>query len=169
MMEWVRRHRGLVAMGAGVVAAMIVFVLVWFQPQKLFIDTAVDEELPAERPGAAEQPAPTTTVREGSFETIDKDTSGRVAVVDVDGERILRFEDFRTSNGPDLVVYLSSSYPRDSGDTSVAEDFVDLGQLKGNVGAQNYEIPPGADLDRYSSVIVWCRRFNVTFGAARLA
>ncbi|HYN31091.1 MAG TPA: DM13 domain-containing protein, partial [Ilumatobacteraceae bacterium] len=47
-------------------------------------------------------------------------------------------------------------------------DFVDLGDLKGNVGPQNYEIPPDVDLDRYSTVVVWCVRFGVAFGSADL-
>ena len=48
-------------------------------------------------------------------------------------------------------------------------DWIDLGDLKGNVGAQNYEIPPSVDLDRYSTVLVWCVRFSVAFGSAGLA
>ena len=47
-------------------------------------------------------------------------------------------------------------------------DFIDLGDLKGNIGAQNYVIPDGIDLDRYSTVSVWCVRFRVVFGTAEL-
>ncbi|MCO4835109.1 MAG: DM13 domain-containing protein, partial [Acidimicrobiaceae bacterium] len=47
--------------------------------------------------------------------------------------------------------------------------FIDLGDLKGNIGSQNYEIPVGIDLDRYSTVVIWCVRFGVAFGAAELS
>jgi hypothetical protein len=86
------------------------------------------------------------------------------------GRRFLRFEGFETSNGPDLVVYLSAKEPAGPDDWhGYDQDFVDLGALKGNVGSQNYEIPEGTDLDRYSTAVVWCRRFTVGFAAAPLA
>ena len=44
--------------------------------------------------------------------------------------------------------------------------FVDLGRLKGNIGAQNYAIPASVDLGAYRSVVVWCKRFGVPFAAA---
>ena len=44
-----------------------------------------------------------------------------------------------------------------------------LGRLKGNQGDQNYEVPAGVDLDGFSSVVVWCDRFNSAFGAAALS
>ncbi len=83
------------------------------------------------------------------------------------GRRVLRFEDFETSNGPDLDVYLSSA-PVDAPPRDFDDDFVSLGDLKGNVGNQNYEIPESVDLDRYSTVVIWCVRFDVVFGVADL-
>ena len=47
-------------------------------------------------------------------------------------------------------------------------DFVDLGDLKGNIGDQNYELPADLDLDRYDFVDIWCVRFGVSFGSASL-
>jgi hypothetical protein len=46
---------------------------------------------------------------------------------------------------------------------------LNLGQLKGNQGSQNYRVPENADLGQYRSVTIWCDRFNVSFGAATLA
>ncbi|MYJ37036.1 MAG: DM13 domain-containing protein, partial [Acidimicrobiaceae bacterium] len=86
---------------------------------------------------------------------------------DGSGQRFLRFEDFRTDNGPDLNVYLSAA-PTDAPAGQFDDDFVDLGDLKGNVGSQNYEIPAGLDLDHYSTVAIWCVRFGVVFGVAEL-
>ena len=65
-------------------------------------------------------------------------------------------------DGPDLVVYLTKQ-PADA--QAVGDDYLDLGVLKGNVGNQNYEVPAGVDLSEYDSVVIWCRRFAVSFGA----
>lgn len=78
------------------------------------------------------------------------------------GQRFLRFENFETSNGPDLNVYLVNS---STGDVS---DYIDLGDLKGNIGEQNYEIPEGVDLSVYDTVWIWCVRFSSGFGSAEL-
>ena len=77
-----------------------------------------------------------------------------------DGTNILRLENLKATNGPDLYVYLS----RDK----TASDFVSLGRLKGNMGNQNYEIPNGTNLTKYNNVLIWCRAFSVLFGSAQL-
>ncbi|MCB1018203.1 MAG: DM13 domain-containing protein, partial [Acidimicrobiales bacterium] len=73
-----------------------------------------------------------------------------------------------TDNGPDLNVYLSTA-PADADEGAFDDDFVDLGDLQGNIGDQNYEVPADVDLDRYQTVVIWCVRFGVAFGAATLA
>lgn len=91
---------------------------------------------------------------------------GTAKVLDLkDGmsERVLRFEEFRSTNGPDLYVYLSKDA------RSIDGGYIDLGRLKGNVGNQNYEIPHEADLHEYSYVLIWCKQFSVLFGYANLA
>lgn len=109
------------------------------------------------------------TLVEGEFMSRSHPTEGRVLVLnDGSEQRFLRFENFRTDNGPDLNVWLSSA-PPDAPVRDFLNDWIDLGDLKGNVGAQNYEIPPSVDLERYSTVLVWCVRFSVAFGAAGLA
>ena len=78
-----------------------------------------------------------------------------------DGSNVLRLEDFRSTNGPDLYVYLSVD--------SRASEFHNLGTLKANQGNQNYAIPEGADLSEYNKVLVWCKAFGVLFGSAETA
>ena len=46
--------------------------------------------------------------------------------------------------------------------------YVDLGALKGNQGSANYEIAPDVDLARYTTAVIWCRRFTVGFAVAPL-
>ena len=105
----------------------------------------------------------------GSFISRSHPSSGTAAVLTDGTQTFLRFDDdFATDNGPDLNVYLSAAGPNDSvGD--LASDFIDLGDMKGNIGAQNYEVPAGTDLGRYRTVVIWCVRFSVAFGAAELA
>ncbi len=120
-----------------------------------------------ERP-MPEEPQIVTLVS-GEFISRSHETSGRALVLnDGSEQRFLRFEDFRTDNGPDVNVWLSSA-PPDAPARDFLDDWVDLGDIKGNVGAQNYEIPPSVDLDHYSTVVIWCVRFSVAFGAAGLA
>jgi hypothetical protein len=45
---------------------------------------------------------------------------------------------------------------------------ISLGKLKGNKGSQNYAVPADVDPSRFTSVSIWCNRFDVSFGAAEL-
>lgn len=46
--------------------------------------------------------------------------------------------------------------------------FVDLGELQGNLGDQNYLVPADVEPLAYASVVIWCERFDSAFGAADL-
>ncbi len=78
-----------------------------------------------------------------------------------DTSNVLRLENFKSTNGPDLYVYLSTD--------ENASDFVNLGTLKANSGNQNYEIPDDTDLSKYNKVLIWCKAFGVLFGSAELS
>jgi Electron transfer DM13 len=176
----IRRHPARTVAVLAVAVAVAVAGFLWFRPDRLFTSREVNEPLP----GAAAQPAPgeedpvvegadpagPTTIAESEFLSLEHETRGRALVVETAmGKRFLRFEDFETSDGPDLLVYLSAKEPAGSDDWyGYDRDFVDLGELKGNVGDQNYQIPAGVDLGRYSTAVVWCRRFEVGFAAAVL-
>ncbi|MCV0431487.1 DM13 domain-containing protein, partial [Nitrosopumilus sp.] len=78
-----------------------------------------------------------------------------------DESNILRLENFESTNGPDLYVYLATD--------DKASDFVNLGKLKANNGNQNYDIPEGTNLQKYNKVLIWCKTFSVLFGSAELS
>lgn len=133
----------------------------WFRPDRAFVDHRVAEPAPAES---------SAIVLEGRFESRAHESRGRVQVLDLGpGGRVLRFDDFETLNGPDLQVYLLGSAAASGRDDLDRLGYVALGALKGNVGSQNYRIPDGVDLSRYSAVSVWCRRFGVNFATATLS
>jgi hypothetical protein len=186
-----RKHARKLIAAAVILLALGIFVVVWFQPQKLVIDDRVDEEIPisdieetddaqardgsnagsasndsGESDGAADTGP--VTLRAGRFASLEHDTSGHAKILRLgDGRTFLRFENLTTSNGPDLRVYLSEVRASDDW-YAYGERFVDLGSLKGNLGSQNYVIPADVDLSRYKSAVIWCRRFAVGFGVAPL-
>ncbi len=214
-----RRRPWLTALAAIALSGLLVVVLVWFQPQALFIDDVVDEAFPAAapidpapgeeptepeaaadeptdtEPEAAEEPTETEAAEEPTEtaeEPTETETETEVAYEPValaagsftsrnrytvtgdattyrleDSSRVLRLEELMSSNGPDLYVYLTAADSADS-DADLDADWVDLGRLTGNIGNQNYAIPDDVDLDRYDTVVLWCRRFSVSFGAADL-
>jgi Electron transfer DM13 len=173
-----RRHPGRTA--AVVVALLVLAVagFLWFRPDRLVTDDPVSEAVPGAEmggmgAGGADPAGPSgpQVLAEGRFISLEHSTRGRAVILETaDGRRFLRFEGFETSNGPDLLVYLSAKEPSGPGDWyGYDRDFVDLGPLKGNVGSQNYELPRNVDLDRYSTAVVWCRRFTVGFAAAPLS
>lgn len=136
---------------------------------KVMDDLDVDQEVSSD---ASEPDMPEIIqVVEGMF--IDRIHPGEgTAVVLTDGtdQRFLRFEDdFDVDNGPDLNVYLVAGVPADGDAGLFDDDFIDLGDLKGNIGSQNYELPIDVDLDVYNTVVIWCVRFGVAFNAADLA
>ncbi|WP_284574426.1 DM13 domain-containing protein [Streptomyces sp. 2P-4] len=182
-----RGRRGLLGIGALVVTAVLGVGLYLFQPWKLWQDETVQESLPAAAPAPASpdtvpsapasgSPSPAAvpqTLTQGSFISHEHDTKGTAKVVRLaDGSHVLRLEGLDTSNGPDLRVWLTDAPVKEGvAGWRVFDDgkYVSLGKLKGNKGDQNYAIPADVNLADYSSVAIWCDRFDVSFGAAELA
>ena len=105
----------------------------------------------------------------GEFGRIDAihAASGTAAIYKLpDGQHVLRLEDFKSTNGPELHVLLTTGTEEKTfGDLG---EYWDLGELKGNVGNQNYEIPAEIDLSLIKSVVIYCKPFKVVFSVANL-
>lgn len=119
-------------------------------------------------PEPAEPSQPEVLAR-GEWISLEHDTTGSVALVDDDGDLRVVLTDLATSNGPDLHVILSPKagvagdwYGYDDGATY-------LGGLKGNRGTQVYDVSDDLDPAEVASIVIWCERFSVGFGAANLA
>ncbi|MBC9726255.1 DM13 domain-containing protein [Streptomyces sp. TRM68367] len=124
-------------------------------------------------PEAPAAPAGPVTLSGGELISHEHATSGTVKLVRLeDGTHVVRLENLDTSNGPDLRVWLTDA-PVMEGRAGwhVFDDgkYVSLGKLKGNKGSQNYALPTDVDPAGYTSVSIWCDRFDVSFGAAELA
>jgi hypothetical protein len=82
-------------------------------------DTTTNEDMPA-------QPI---TLLQGSFIRVDAvhAAEGTATIYEVDGQRVLRLENFRSTNGPDLHVFLSKIVPTQTFE-GLGEDAIELGR-----------------------------------------
>ena len=145
---------------------VIALFVAWyaFRPERLVVNQRVHEELPTKQGGAPDQ-----TLASGSFHSILHPTSGTATIYKAgDGSRVLRLTDFKTSNGPDVHVYMVAADDANDSTTVEHAGFIDLGSIKGNEGDQNYAVGPDVDLSKYRAVSIWCKRFSVNFGTAPL-
>lgn len=137
-------------MGGVVVVAIL--AVAWYGLSPLFITIKVDDALPAAAVPMA-QVAPV-------IGTVGHPAEGGAFIVEAEGKQYLRYENFKTINGPDLYVYLAK--------TPDAKEFVSLGLLRATEGNVNYEIPDGVDPKDYPYALVWCKQFGVLFNSAKL-
>ena len=145
-----------------VVAAVVAWYI--FRPERLWVNRQVDEAMPTAQGSSSTQP-----LESGRFYSILHPTEGTATIYQMgDGTRVLRFTSFRTSNGPDVHVYMVAADDAKDNPTVEKAGFVDLGAIKGNIGDQNYALGNDLDLGKYRAVSIWCKRFSVNFGAAAL-
>jgi len=141
-----------------VIMAAIAIPIGIYTISPLFISATVNEPLPATTSVPVQKPL------SGIFMGVHDgfhNVEGNVKVVSLtDGSKILRLENFKSTNGPNVHVYLSTD--------KHAADYVDLGKIKANNGNQNYNIPSGTDIGKHNIVLIWCKDFSVLFGSAVL-
>jgi Electron transfer DM13 len=139
------------------------------------INNTINENTSAQRGGGAgvsiqkqlqgnATSAVSTIIRTGSFVGAGDgfhNAEGLAKVIQLgDGGSILRLESFKSTNGPNVHLYLATD--------KAASNFIDLGRLKANNGNQNYNIPFETDLNKYNMALIWCKDFSVLFGSAQL-
>ena len=162
------RRRAVVAVAVAVVLAGVVF----FEPWTLVTNETVNEAAPTAAAPDASSPSPAgpTELARGTFVSQEHETSGTATVVELaDGSRTLRLEGFKTSNGPDLHVWLSEKKAGGNWFKYGGGRKAQLGELKANRGSHNYAVPADVELDGLRSVVIWCKRFHVAFGSAPLS
>lgn len=134
---------------------------------------------PTSSPAAQTSAIPATEsapAKSGTFVAGEHSTEGTASIVTKNGKPYLDLDRaFKTSEmGPDLVVILHRSdnvlgstkppaYPLKEGDYAI------LAPLQKFSGAQSYPIPDNINLEDYKSAVIWCRKFNATFGVAKFS
>jgi hypothetical protein len=167
---WRWRTFAVPVIGAYVVTALAVG---GYLGRSMFFDDVVNEDVVTAAPaplGDAAERAPSrprnVLVSRGRFQSVAHEGNGTASVIRLArGGRVLTLTSFEVDNGPDLRVYLVAGPARDE---SEVDDYEDLGGLKGNKGNQQYELPSDLDLDRFDTVVIWCRAFSVNFARAPL-
>jgi len=97
---------------------------------------------------------------QNDFQKAAYDVKGQALLMQQGQQRIIRFENFETINGPSLNIYLVNSQNKDV--------FFDLGPIKATKGNVNYQIPDDLDLSQYDQVQVYCVPFKKVFSYANL-
>lgn len=164
-----------------IVIALVVCVVIaiaWYVLSPLFQNKVVNDVLPESTPQenpsqkmpqsiAVGEPSPNGEIRpliSASFPIVDTPAhpaSGTVRIVQGADETIVRYENYKTINGPDLKVYLAKDLE--------AKEYVDLGPLKGTEGNINYSVPKNVDVSEYRYVLTWCEDFSVLFNSAEIS
>ena len=86
--------------------------------------------------------------------------SGVAKIYTMNDKFMLQLENFSTTNGPDLKVYLSKA--------ASPSAFISLGALQSTNGNQVYEIPGKPDFTQHRFVLIHCERYNHLYGSAEL-
>lgn len=105
----------------------------------------------------------TNNSRKGVFAGKNGYTASGEASLEVaggNGIKLTLADNFSTSNGPGLYLYLSN---KSNSTTGGAE----LGKLRKTSGSDSYTLD-GVALDQYKYVLIFCKPFNIPFGAAEL-
>src|SRR5260370_33466901 len=143
-----------------VVPVLLIGVFVaWypFRPDGFFVNGYLVDNLPAANSGSAPQP-----LESGTFHSVLHPTQGTATVYRIaDGSRVIRFTNFRTSNGPDVHIYMVAADDATDSASVPRAGFIDLGTIKGNIGDQNYTVGHDGDLYKYRTVSFWSKRFSV--------
>ncbi len=167
---------------------LLILILVYPLVSPLFINTNLNEALPAEfsnyqepvreestsnqdsqvpsptlfEPETAPVPNPQPQiVYEADFEKVDYNVSGGYKIIESGGEYLLRIENLDISNGPDLVFAFSNTNQAWGND-----NYVSITDLPANRGSYNVTIPNSINPDDFKYLLIHCRQFAHTFASA---
>ena len=86
--------------------------------------------------------------------------SGLAKIYLKQGQYTVALENFSSSNGPDLKVYLSKE--------QMPVNFIKLADLRSTMGNQLYGVTVATSFTEYKYVLIHCEQFNHLFGSALL-
>lgn len=162
------------------VVSLVILGVAYYGISPIFRHTRIDEVAPQSKEAVAtpdtmmvETEKTVLTQPEQKADSVTKEVvatvigttghpgSGTARIIKTDSGDVVRYENFKTLNGPDLYVYLAKDLD--------AKEFVSLGELKATEGNVNYEVPQGTKVADYRYVMVWCKQFGVLFNYAELS
>jgi hypothetical protein len=118
-----------------------------------------------------EPPAGSQVVATGQFTSIDsvRRAEGELTIYqNPDGTRTLHLIDtFRSARAPQIHIILTRN-PDPLDERGVGVDYIDIGVLRGNIGWQNYTIPPSVDFNRYPLLVLYSPEYDAVLATATL-
>jgi len=138
----------------GLIAGLVILVFAYYALSPLFMHIMANDVNPAVNESKSSR----------SFSIVGTSghpASGTIRIINTDNQNYIRYENFKTINGPDIFVYLA----KDLG----AKEYINLGAVKATEGNVNYEIPNNVNVNEYRYVMVWCKAFGVLFNYADLS
>ncbi|QQG39172.1 MAG: DM13 domain-containing protein [Candidatus Woesearchaeota archaeon] len=152
----------------GLIITLLVIFLLFLTSCSKNIEEMTDDQKAAEEQTASSLQS-STILKTGSFEGRAHPTSGEIKIVESNGEKFLVLpEDFQTDSGPLLHVILAEHQDPMSSSNLHEGQYIDLGVLKSTKGTQAYKITEG-DLEKFNTVVIYCKPFKVVFGVAKLS
>ncbi len=148
-----------VLLGLGIV---VIVSAGYYMISPLFNTVMINDEVPMTLK-ATEEMSSTERMNEAIYPIVSTPlhpASGTLRLIEEGGKTFIRYENYKTINGPDLFVYLSKDVE--------ATEFIDLGEIRGTEGNINYEIPEGVSLSDYPYVLTWCKQFGVLFNYVKI-
>lgn len=145
-----------------IIGGIVVIILIafgYYAISPLFRHVRVDEAAPQAQKTETKQPEQVQSAV--VIGTAGHPASGTARIVEAEGKKYVRYEDFKTINGPDLYIYLAKDLD--------AKEFVNLGTLRATEGNINYEIPSNVNPSDYRYVMTWCKQFSVLFNYADIS
>lgn len=146
----------------GGIIGIVILGFAYYAISPLFINIKLDEALPEAKQMKSEsvEKSQVQTVSASIIGTTGHPASGTARIVEVEGKSYIRYENFKTINGPDLYVYLAKDLD--------AKQYVNIGTLRATEGNVNYEIPQEVNIAEYKYIMTWCKRFGVLFNYAEI-
>ena len=86
--------------------------------------------------------------------------NGTAKIYFQNNQYILALENFNSSNGPDLHVYISKE--------AQPVNYIDLGKLQSVSGNQQYPLTGNLNFLEYKYALIHCQQYNHLFGSAEL-
>lgn len=86
--------------------------------------------------------------------------NGTAKIYFQNNQYILALENFNSSNGPDLHVYISKE--------AQPVNYIDLGKLQSVSGNQQYPLTGNLNFSEYKYALIHCQQYNHLFGSAEL-